>query len=171
MATNNISDVILLATTTAIILPFAYFFCKLVLWLLGAAWDVVCWILGWRWERLAQKLVSDRDGVVGQALPVGPVNNSRIRKNNRKAIAVELADVALFKFGRLSYDESNKIVVRKYLRDQMEKTSLRFRDRNHILELATMMFFVPTEDQKELEMVETTVTYRKAVSKISTGVF
>lgn len=120
---------------------------------------------------MAQKLVSDRDGVVGQALPVGPVNNSRIRKNNRKAIAVELADVALFKFGRLSYDESNKIVVRKYLRDQMEKTSLRFRDRNHILELATMMFFVPTEDQKELEMVETTVTYRKAVSKISTGVF
>lgn len=134
------------------------------------------WYVNYAREQRAAQFISERRTIDTEefsppAETQTRVHGPRYTPDRRKAIAVSLADAAYFKFGKITNDESNVLIVRKFIRDQLADTSLRMKDRIDVLERAVTMFFIAPEARVEMAEIESTSTYGREMLRGLPGRF
>ncbi len=116
------------------------------------------WISTFSIERAAKQFIADRMVDVEGDQPIPQ------HINKRKQIAIAMADAAVEKFGVMSHCEANVKVYEKFIRDLLEKTDLRLRDRLVVRELAVAMCFIPLDERVEMLSIMNTTAYGRRVT-------
>jgi hypothetical protein len=95
----------------------------------------------------------------------------RIKRHRRQPFCSKLVVMCKNKFGRLEYSAPNKEVVRRFMYERMKDMKMREQHIMNALDLALIVFFIPTTGEIEAEQALQSYAAHMARQRLATNHF